>query len=170
MSRTELIERYKERDKPNLDRLLSHYNRLAPFEEVIKDAALAKTPEGKRHPHQRRIRKEVLEHAAKVLLDSIDEINSCNSFESLIELVEEKTKELKGFGELAIYDTSLRIGVNKNIYPPKVYIHAGTREGVKVLGLEYKSKALEVQSFPESIRALQPWEIEDFLCIYKGKS
>lgn len=169
MNLTGLIEIYKRKNKPNLDRMLDYYKSLESLEEVIKNATLAIGPGGKRHPHQWRIKKIVLEKAANRLLDGVNEINNCNSFEDIIKLAEEKTKDLKGFGELAIYDTSLRIGAKKDIYPSKVFVHAGTRKGCKALGLDDKLKTLTVQNFPEPIKDLQPHEIEDFLCIYKDE-
>jgi hypothetical protein len=166
MNITELIEEYK----PNLDKMLDYYKSLEPLKKVTEKATLAIGHDGKKYRHQWLIKKKILEKAAKRLLDGVNEINNCNSFEDLIKLVEEKTKDLKGFGELAIYDTSSRIGAKKNIYPCKVYIHAGTKEGCKALGLDDKLKTLKVQNLPEPIKDhLEPYEIEDFLCIYRNK-
>ena len=41
--------------------------------------------------------------------------------------------KVKGFGELSIYDTAVRIGAHLRIEPDKVYLHAGAREGIKAL-------------------------------------
>jgi hypothetical protein len=164
-----LIETYKRKNKPDRDKILDYYKGLDPLEKVIEKAALAIRPDGKRDSHQRRIKKKVLEKVKDILLDAINEIDNCHSFEDLIKLVEEKTREVKGFGELAVYDTSLRISAKKDIYPLKVFLHAGTREGCRVLGLNDKLKVLRVQDFPKPIRALQPRDIEAFLCIYRNK-
>jgi hypothetical protein len=53
-----------------------------------------------------------------------------------------------------------------NILPEKVYLHSGTRCGAKNLGLNFKAKALEVDELPEEFKELQPYEIEDALCIF----
>ena len=166
----ELIEEYRSgTDKENLDRWLNYYRNLS-LEEAIEKAARAIGPEGKKHRHQWRIKNETLREVANILVnDARVEINSCRSFEDLISLVEEKAREVKGFGVLAIYDTSLRIGAKKGIYPSKVYIHAGTKEGCKALGLDHKAKDLPVHAFPEPVKTLHPYEIENFLCIYKNR-
>ena len=39
-------------------------------------------------------------------------------------------------GELVVYDTALRIGARFGLEPEKVYVHRGTREGVRKLGLD----------------------------------
>ena len=163
----ELIEDYKSINKANLDSCLNYYKSL-PLEEAIRKAAFAIGPEGKKCRHQRRIPNETLREAANILVNAKDKMDSCSSFEDLISLVEKETKEVKGFGELAIYDTSLRISAKRDIYPGKVYIHAGTRAGCKALELDCKAKTLPVHAFPEPIKTLHPYEIEDFLCIYKG--
>lgn len=64
-----------------------------------------------------------------------------------------------------------------HIYPSKVYLHRGTREGCKALkealsedlgrNLNCRSETLERKYFPEPIQELEPYEIEDFLCFYK---
>ena len=163
----ELIEEYRRGiNKANLDRWLNYYRNL-PIEKAIEEAARARGPEGKKHRHQWRIPDKILGKAANILVNVGDKINSCCSFEDLISLAEEKAREVKGFGELAIYDTSLRISAKKDIYPSKVYIHAGTKVGCEALGLDCKAKTLPVHAFPEPIKTLHPYEIEDFLCIYK---
>ena len=167
----ELIEDYRSgTDKESSDIWLNYYRDLS-LEKAIERAALARGPEGKKHRHQWRIPDKTLEKVAKNILvnDARDKMNSCHSFEDLISLVEEKAREVKGFGVLAIYDTSLRIGAKKGIYPSKVYIHAGTKEGCKALGLDHKAKALPVHAFSEPVKTLHPYEIENFLCIYKNR-
>ncbi len=64
------------------------------------------------------------------------------------------------FGKLAIYDTVIRLGV---------YLHAGTNEGARALGLDTRRGILEPKELPTPFRSLEPWECEDFLCIYKDE-
>ena len=71
------------------------------------------------------------------------------------------------FGKLASYDTSLRIGAHRGLWPRWVYLHTGTRTGAKALNLDISGVSLEVSDLPGPLRRLQPYEVEDFLCIYK---
>jgi hypothetical protein len=46
---------------------------------------------------------------------------------------------IKGFGELAVYDCSLRVGSYLNLLPDKIYLHAGTRKGAEALKMNVSS-------------------------------
>ncbi len=59
------------------------------------------------------------------------EIAGCTSFESLLSLVTGRTREIKGFGKLAQYDTTLRIAAFSGTYPKKVHLHAGVLAGAR---------------------------------------
>ena len=61
-----------------------------------------------------------------------------------------------------------RIGAKLNLFPEKVYLHAGTRLGARSLGLPNVPR-LSVSEFPKEFRALKPHEIEDALCIFKDE-
>jgi hypothetical protein len=81
-------------------------------------------------------------------------------------MMNELLEDVPGIGELYIYDTSLRIGAKLNLYPKKVYLHAGTRRGARALGLKADT-SLNVPDLPSEFRCLLPYEIEDVLCIFK---
>jgi len=74
--------------------------------------------------------------------------------------------EVPGTGPLYRYDTAFRIGAHLNLFPTLVYLHAGTRNGARALGLPGKD-ALELSDIPIEIRHREPHEIEDILCIYE---
>ncbi len=73
------------------------------MDEAVRTAALGVEPNGKRHFHQRRLGKDVLQQAATKLLRATKDIRACTSFDSLLETVERLTMRLRGFGELARY-------------------------------------------------------------------
>ena len=87
------------------------------------------------------------------------------TFDEILNIVNEN--KVKWFGILSVYDTALRIGMYFNIYPQAVYMHAGTKEGAKNLGLNTKRKYIPKDEFPLSFKVLKPYEIECVLCIYK---
>ncbi len=65
------------------------------------------------------------------------------------------------------YDTVFRIGISMGVYPQNVYLHRGTRDGAKALGI-YKGKdVLEMSELPVELRKMKPYQVEDFLCIKK---
>jgi hypothetical protein len=66
-----------------------------------------------------------------------------------------------------VYDTALRIGAKLGLEPEVVYLHRGTRRGVRALGLDADRTFVALGELPHELRALRPHEIEDCLCIYK---
>ncbi|MDQ3246773.1 MAG: hypothetical protein M3Q52_07800 [Pseudomonadota bacterium] len=76
---------------------------------------------------------------------------------------------VSGFGPLARYDTALRIGFWLRLLPARVYLHAGTRDGSRALGLDAADGSLGRDQLPPELEPLEMHEVEDFLCIYKGQ-
>jgi len=103
------------------------------------------------------------------LLENLPALQGASSFDELFELVEALIRPIYGIGELAVYDTALRIGERLGLEPTKVYLHRGTREGAKALGLAYRRKAIELAELPTELRSLPARELEDVLCIYKDE-
>ena len=92
-----------------------------------------------------------------------------HSFADLIDLVERYTADIHRFGTLAVYDTACRLGLYWGLNPEVVYLHAGTAKGAQALGLDMSRGHLEMSELPKPFRLLEPWECEDFLCIYKAR-
>jgi hypothetical protein len=164
----ELVALYIRRDRPKLEAQLASYRNKPTLSAAIQDAAFAVTEKGGKHRHQWRISDDVLEKAATSLLKYAAEIQACDTFSVLLPTVE-KRKGVKGFGRLAVYDTALRIGAFRRVYPDKVYLHSGTRKGWKALGFDGNRDTVPVDDVPEALRVLAPHEVEDFLCIYKAR-
>jgi len=58
-----------------------------------------------------------------------------------------------GVGELACYDAALRIGGNLNIFPEKIYLHAGTRTGAReLLKQRVNGRFIYKEDLPEPFR------------------
>ena len=136
------------------------------FADAVKTATgvIGKVPH-----HQRRVGRAVLTAACNRLLRCKKRIEACEHFAELIEIVDKKTADVYRFGELAVYDTSLRLGAWLGVLPERVYLHAGTKKGAKALGLDTKWGYLETDELPELLQVLEPREAEDFLCIYKDE-
>ena len=163
----QIVQRHISEHRPRAARELRYYKLQRSLEKAIEVAVLARMPSGKRHPHQRRIPGRVLEVAKEQLFSA--DLERCDSFAKLFATVEEAIRPIHGIGELAVYDTAQRIGAYLGLMPERVYLHAGTREGAKALGVDVRRKTVAVDELPEPLRALEAYEIEDCLCIYKAE-
>ena len=148
---------------------LEWFRQQPDLNKAIEHASLAINSKGKRYGHQRRLKNEALEKARNAILAESKALEKCRSFDELFQLIDSRSRPIKGIGELYIYDTTLRIGAKLNLLPEKVYLHAGTREGAKALGLDEKSKAIDISLLPKELQYLEPHEIEDVLCIFKSE-
>lgn len=156
---------HQARSKAELDLFAAE----ASLARAVRRAALAKTPSGKRYPHQRRRKSEALKKGAEKLASVLSKIDAATNFAKLLAVVNDAVRTVSDLGELYVYDTALRIGAYKGILPTRVYLHAGTREGAKALELDFERRRVALDTFevPEPLRALAPHELEDVLCIYK---
>ena len=139
------------------------------LDSAIEKAALAVNRKGKRYSHQRRLKKAALKHAYRALIDESGAIEQAEDFDELFRLICAAVKPIPGIGELYVYDTAFRIGAKLNLFPTKVYLHAGTRRGVRALGLDHSADTLKVFALPKELRGLEPHEMEDILCIFKDE-
>jgi len=123
--------------------------------------------DGAKLSHQRRIPETSLSEARDRLLENLAALRASKTFDELHDSIEAMIRPIRKIGELAVYDITLRIGARFGIEPDKVYLHRGTRDGAKALGLEFRKSALELGELPKPLRVLTAREIEDVLCIYK---
>jgi len=145
------------------------------IKDAIKKAARAKDSKGKLYSHQWNLEKKhpnVPKEAEHILVKCAGEIAACSDFDALHDLIIDKLKALTGAGEMYYYDTAFRIGISMDVYPQKVYLHCGTRDGAKALGVyEDRKEVLEMagllRKFPEFAK-MKPYQVEDFLCMKKG--
>ena len=139
-----------------------HQSSLAAAIEV---AAMADY-RGKRHSHQQRFQRITLERGRDALLQVKPGIKGAKSFDELHSPIEARVLPIKGIGELYIYDTAVRIGVKLNLLPDKVYLHRGTRQGARQLGLS-GAGPLKLRELPSEFGRMEAHEIEDILCIFR---
>jgi len=132
---------------------------------AIRKAALCELPSRKRHPHQRRIRKALLEQAEARLQAIGRKLAKAAGFSALYRLVEGEIGSIKGIGALTVYDIAHRIGAHFVKVPQLVYLHAGTRIGARAFNISGDS--FDPRILPKAFSRLAPAEIEDCLCIYK---
>jgi hypothetical protein len=163
-----VIRAYKRKNLPGALNELKYFRTLPTLGKCINNASLAIKKNGKRYRHQYRISKETLSIARDILLANKKSIKEIKNFDDLFVLIDNLLKSVKGIGELYIYDTSLRIGSYLGHLPTKVYLHSGTRIGARRLGFKNKY-VIEMNELPKEFQKLEPFEVEDILCIFKDK-
>jgi hypothetical protein len=162
-----LVAIYRRKHGPKSKAQLDYFRGLATLRQAVEAAALAIGPDGKMFAHQWRVGKEVATKAKDALLARFPQIEACRNFDELHNVVKSATRNVKRFGILATYDTSLRIGAKLNLLPEVVYLHAGTKKGASALGLSASDGVIRGNELPQGLLALEMHEVEDFLCIFK---
>jgi hypothetical protein len=145
---------------------MQFYVHQRSLRDAVDVAAACVLPDGKRHPHQRRIPAKALAEAQRRLL-AVD-FSGCSSFEDLHDQVEQLVRDIHMIGPLTIYDVAHRIGAYMELEPEFVYLHRGVRTGARALGLGRGRSTLAISELPREMHLLSAAEAEDFLCIYKG--
>ena len=137
--------------------------------EAIEKAALAIDPtnDNKMFSHQRRVGYKVAKSGYESLKEREDDLRSCQSFEEILAITDVVSKQIFRLGQLWSYDTALRIGFQKKVYPKNVYLQAGVLKGYKkIFNRNPKDRFEEKNKFPKELQILEPYEIENFLCMW----
>lgn len=165
-----LVRYYVEQRRPKTDAELDWFRTQPSLAAAINHAALALDDRGKRFRHQTRISKDALEAARAALLKGQHELAVCDSFAAIHQTLASLVRGIHGLGPLYCYDTSIRIAAYLRLMPEEVFLHAGTLAGAKnLLGRKPKGPVLSRDELPAEFEPLLAREIEDFLCIFKGK-
>ncbi len=162
----EIVEHYIENHRERAKKELKRFANLPDLAEAIRVGALAINAHGKRHSHQRRIPLEMLEHFRQGLIRRRADLKACTTFAQLMSISEKIATDIWTHPGLTVYDTTQRIGAHLGIFPDRIYLHTGTAVGAKALGFKNASY-LERKQLPKAFQRLEPYEIEDCLCIYK---
>jgi len=167
------IQVYKSSDYERLFNMRNYYKKRS-LEIAIRDAAAGKNPDGSMNSHQWRVGKKKGDEGGQELVKYFDEIQSCQSFEDIFQITEKVKNKIWRLGDLWSYDVALRIGFNRNLFPSKVYVQRGVIAGVKkaLNGIRPRGRCIPLAAFPKELQQLEPYEVENFLCIWgkdKGK-
>jgi hypothetical protein len=165
MTLDEIVSGYIRDHRRNARAEMCVFERQHSSAEATRMAALCIVGSGKRHRHQRRIPKAVLERAEARLQEIARRLASAADFAALHELVEEHIGGLRGIGALTVYDIAHRLGAYFRKAPELVYLHAGTRIGARAFNIS--GGTLDPKNLPAAFSRLEPAEIEDCLCIYR---
>ncbi|WP_445454964.1 hypothetical protein [Flavobacterium sp. HNIBRBA15423] len=137
------------------------------LKETIEKAAKSIDPtnNNKMFSHQRRVGKETAKEGYGLLKLKEAAIAKCQTFEDIMVITDEVMIQVDRLGLLWSYDTALRIGFQKKVYPKNVYLQAGVKKGYKkIFNQNPKNRFVEKDMFPIEFQVLEPYEIENFLC------
>src|SRR6202040_2897317 len=133
-----IVRTYIRRIRPRAQAEIDWFADQRTLSNAIEKAGIAENSKGKRYSHQCRLKKSSIKRALCALQEASDEIGRARSFDDLFELIRAEVHSIPGIGELYVYDTSLRIGARLNVFPRRVYLHAGTRAGARALGVNHR--------------------------------
>lgn len=162
-----IIHHYKRWKAANPDSCILHCANQPTLRDAIIKAALSVDDRGKKHPHQFRLKRHDLENFGNLLVQNIESIKNATNFDDLIGYV--KSRKVNGIGELAIYDIAVRIGAFLDIWPERIYLHAGAKVGALALNPDIIADVITKNDLPPAFQSedLSCYELEDILCIYK---
>ncbi len=163
-----MVRAYEARHRARSREELASFAAEPTLDAAVRRAGLAQRPDGKRYDHQRRLPLAVVLQVATCQLEHA-RFDRAADFDELHRLVDKAIGSIRGVGELTVYDTAVRIGAKLGLKPQRVYLHSGTREGARALGLDWRMAHLTVAQCPRELHRLAPHEIEDCLCIFKGR-
>ncbi|MCO7224922.1 hypothetical protein [Pleionea sp. CnH1-48] len=160
-----VVEDFINTKRSNIEEELRCYREERDLNRVLEWAAHAENDKGIRYAHQYRVRQSALEDVKASLTPDV--VEGVQHFDELYERVHWAIGYIERIGELMVYDTCERIGAHLDIWPDKVYLHSGVREGAKYLGLTTTAMALEKHVFPAVFQSLECYEIKNLLGLYK---
>lgn len=128
------------------------------------------------YSHQCRLGFVLMKELAESLKKIASKIDEAKSFTKLYTLLQGHIKaqkaegSLHGIGELCLYDISFRISAYLDCLPTEVFVQSGSKQGAEKWGLKIIKVKFDMQQLPAILlEKLAPYEIEDFLCIFKDK-
>lgn len=162
------IEHYQISSGKHLQNVKTAFEKFNLKEAIEKASkSIDPTNDNKIFSHQRRVGFKVANRGYELLKQREDDLKSCQSFEEILAITDKVSKQIFRLGPLWSYDTALRIGFQKEIYPKNVYLQAGVKNGyIKVFNQNPKNRFEEKNKFPKELQILEPYEIENFLCIW----
>jgi hypothetical protein len=151
-----------------MDSVVKYTCEQKTFKKAIMIAVMSKDVNGNKHSHQWHIYNNVYVKFIQNLLRVKDKVKKAKNFDGLYDII--YSNKPSGVGELFCYDTALRIGQRLGKLPEKIYIHAGTRIGLRnLLNRTIYEKTILQEELPEPFCSchLTPAQLENFFCLYK---
>ncbi len=163
----QIVDHYIRNRRSRTSKELGRFRTAESLPAAVEMATECTNEQGKRHSHQRRIPGASL--AAMHRKVSALDLLKAKSFDALHAAIREATKTIHMIGPLTVYDVATRIGTYLDLAPDQIYLHTGTRDGAKALGLGAGRKSIDQAELPAEFGRLTAAECEDVLCIYKDE-
>lgn len=152
-----------------IDEILFFRN-MKSFDEALEFAEFAYNSEGRTYPHQYRLKHVARKEAWWALQAMKEELQACANFYELYQCIVQRLLKVTGVGPLYYFDTALRLGAKLGHLPEHVIVQCGSREGAQKLGLKVIKGRVDISQLPlKLVEEMNPWEIENFLCIYRSR-
>jgi hypothetical protein len=164
-----LVTEYRKEHAPKAAEESAMFRRMPSLGLAIHHAALAIDEQEKCFDHQALIIPSARQKAKEILTRESARLDAVRSFDELHVLVDELLSPVRGIGELYIYDAALRLGAYLRLLPERVYLHRGTRDGARALGLDVSRPYLEIHETPAALQTLSADAIESFSCIFRNR-
>ena len=164
-----LIAEYRQRWGRGAEQELDCFREMPSMELAIHHVAFATDDEDVCFEHQYRIIRPARRRAEAILIEAAARLEECRSFHELHTLLTDRLMPVPGLGEMYIYDAAVRMGAFLNLSPTLVYLHCGTRDGARALGMDVKRPFLEIRNLPKELRGISAGDLESFLCIFKNR-
>lgn len=159
-----IVEHYVANVRERACERLAYYAEQPSLAHALEVVASWRDHDNRVEAHQRRLKRDVKREASE-RIRALD-IRQAMTFEAVFQAVEQALGDIRGLGQLAIYDVSLRLAAVLGLPPERVYLHCGSRKGARALGIRSRERSLSVDRFPPELRRLHGWEIENLLCVY----
>lgn len=165
-----IVQKFLKEKKDKLHQDLEWYSqkKQPDFESAFREAVHARTEKQKRERHQARLPKSVIPKAYRTLLPLMKQLEEARTWDEIFTLIDGALSPIRGAGDLYIYDTALRIGVYRDIYPDKVYLQSGARRGAIKLDKDLRARCYPLSKFGNAFQCLQPVEMENLLCTFRS--
>lgn len=159
-----------------MKRIIDEYMSLLPKQPSYPQPPVL-TPDIVKGSHQRRMTKECVKETKKALCNANILAGNYTTFEELYTAVRNTILSIRGIGNLAVYDITLRIAHRLSSKPlpnQYVYVARGALEGAQILfGKKVVKKnmnngvRLPIALFHKLFPNVESEHIEAILCIYK---
>jgi hypothetical protein len=164
MTLDQIVSAYIRDKRPHARAEMRFFEKRPSLTEAISHAV---RPCGRKHSHQFRIPRALLDEAERRLRVAASGLAQAPDFAAVHELVEDEIGSLHGIGDLTVYDVAHRVGAFLGKAPSLIYLHSGAKKGAAHLG--FRGKALDPKVLPPPFSRLTAAEIEDCLCIYEDR-
>ncbi len=160
------------RHKRNLHVELNYYRGMT-LDDVIYFSCRGRGIHGVKLSHQKRLNLESLDLFAMNVLTKRLPLQKAITFDNVFSVLDPIGKNISDIGPLAVYDAALRIGWFLRLLPDQVFIQTGSLKGASnlekkgLLIIPCGARSLPKASFPKPLQTLEPFEIENFLCVNK---